>query len=71
MMSPDELLDNYEGRVVPRRFIAGFVVLSYTISLIGAGSTLELINRRTGLKGIFNKSGSPYLNTPPRSMDHC
>ncbi|CAG9949190.1 unnamed protein product [Clonostachys rosea f. rosea IK726] len=55
-MSPDELLDNYEGRVVPRRFIAGFVVLSYTISLIGAGSTLELINRRTGLKGIFNNS---------------
>ncbi|KAK7229550.1 hypothetical protein V2G26_001720 [Clonostachys chloroleuca] len=52
----DELLDNYEGRVVPRRFIAGFVVLSYTISLLGAGSTLELINRRTGFKGIFNNA---------------
>lgn len=60
-MSPDELLDNYEGRVVPRRFIAGFVVLSYTISLLGAGSTLELINRRTGFKGIFNKSVAPPL----------
>ncbi|VUC25488.1 unnamed protein product [Clonostachys rosea] len=53
-MSPEELLGKYEGHIVPQRFNAGFVVLSYIVSLIGAGSTLELINRRTGSKGLFN-----------------
>jgi hypothetical protein len=54
-MSPSELLGKYAGQIVPRRFNVGFVVLSYIVSLIGAGSTLELINRRTGSKGLFNK----------------
>uniref|UniRef100_A0A8H7KEU9 MHYT domain-containing protein n=1 Tax=Bionectria ochroleuca TaxID=29856 RepID=A0A8H7KEU9_BIOOC len=53
-MSPSELLGKYAGQIVPRRFNVGFVVLSYIVSLIGAGSTLELINRRTGSKGLFN-----------------
>ncbi|CAG9956489.1 unnamed protein product, partial [Clonostachys rosea f. rosea IK726] len=53
-MSPDELLQKYEGQMVHQQFNAGFVVLSYIVSLIGAGSTLELINRRTGFKGLFN-----------------
>ncbi|CAG9981343.1 unnamed protein product [Clonostachys byssicola] len=53
-MSPDELLHKYEGQMVHQQFNAGFVVLSYIVSLIGAGSTLELINRRTGFKGLFN-----------------
>jgi hypothetical protein len=54
-MSPEELLGKYEGHIVPQRLNPGFVVLSYIVSLIGAGSTLELINRRTGSKGLFNK----------------
>lgn len=54
-MTPDEALQLYEGRFVPQRFNAGFVALSYLVSLVGAGSTLELINRRTGSKGLFNK----------------
>jgi hypothetical protein len=55
-MTPEEALQLYEGRFVPQRFNAGFVALSYLVSLVGAGSTLELINRRTGSKGLFNKS---------------
>jgi hypothetical protein len=54
MMSDEELLA-YQGHIVPQSFSAGFVILSYFISLIGATSTLELINRRTGVKGLFNK----------------
>lgn len=60
-MSPDELLHKYEGQMVHQQFNAGFVVLSYIVSLIGAGSTLELINRRTGLKGLFNKSVTVFI----------
>ena len=54
--SPDELLQQYQGQIVPKSYSPGFIALSYIISLIGAASTLELINRRTGFKGIFNKS---------------
>lgn len=56
MSTPDEALSQYVGHIVPQRFNAGFVALSYFVSLVGAGSTLELINRRTGSKGLFNKS---------------
>jgi hypothetical protein len=48
------LLNQYYGQVVPRSVEAGFVTLSYVVSLIGAGATLELINRRTSPKGLFN-----------------
>ena len=54
-MSLVEVKDLYEGHIVPQQFNAGFVALSYLVSLVGAGSTLELINRRTGSKGLFNK----------------
>ncbi|KAF4445977.1 Signaling protein ykoW [Fusarium austroafricanum] len=53
-MSTEELLQRYEGHIVPQSYNAGFVALSYVVSLVGAGSTLELINRRTGLRGLFN-----------------
>ncbi|KAF5019759.1 hypothetical protein F66182_8231 [Fusarium sp. NRRL 66182] len=53
-MSTDELLRQYQGHIVPQSYNAGFVALSYIVSLVGAGSTLELINRRTGLRGLFN-----------------
>ncbi|KAI1499443.1 FAD dependent oxidoreductase-domain-containing protein [Biscogniauxia marginata] len=54
MSTQEELLRQYEGEIVPRAFKAGFVVLSFVVSLIGAISTLELINRRTSRNGIFN-----------------
>lgn len=49
------LYDAYNGEVVPKAFNAGFVALSYVVSLIGAISTLELINRRTSPKGVYNQ----------------
>lgn len=54
MSSIDELLDQYSDKVVPYSFHAGFVCLSYAVSLVGAGSTLELMRRRTSHKGYHN-----------------
>ncbi|KAF4982542.1 hypothetical protein FZEAL_1852 [Fusarium zealandicum] len=53
-MSSQDLLREYQGHIVPQSYNAGFVALSYVVSLVGAGSTLELINRRTGFRGLFN-----------------
>ncbi|CAF3514522.1 unnamed protein product [Fusarium graminearum] len=53
-MSTEALLQKYQGHIVPQSYNAGFVALSYVVSLVGAGSTLELINRRTGFRGLFN-----------------
>lgn len=58
-MSAQGLLREYQGHIVPQSYNAGFVALSYVVSLVGAGSTLELINRRTGLRGLFNQYASP------------
>jgi hypothetical protein len=55
LTSNQQLFDEWNGHVVPRSFNAGFVTLSYVVSLIGATATLELINRRTASKGIFNQ----------------
>lgn len=54
-MSTEELPHRYQGHIVPQSYNAGFVALTYVVSLVGAGSTLELINRRTGLRGLFNQ----------------
>ncbi|KAK8134864.1 FAD dependent oxidoreductase-domain-containing protein [Apiospora sp. TS-2023a] len=54
MSTPDELLQQYQGQIVPRSFNAGFVTLSYIVSLIGAAATFELMNRRTSRNGYFN-----------------
>ncbi|OIW27762.1 hypothetical protein CONLIGDRAFT_542746, partial [Coniochaeta ligniaria NRRL 30616] len=48
------LFEQWHGHVVPRSFNPGFVALSYVVSLIGAASTLELINRRTAPRGRLN-----------------
>ncbi|KAJ3548764.1 hypothetical protein NM208_g844 [Fusarium decemcellulare] len=53
-MSSEDLFDQYLGHVVPQSYNAGFIALSYLVSLVGAASTLELINRRTGSRGLFN-----------------
>ncbi|KAK3948979.1 hypothetical protein QBC32DRAFT_45883, partial [Pseudoneurospora amorphoporcata] len=42
------------GQVVPFHLSPGIIVLSYVISLCGAISTLELMNRRTSRKGLYN-----------------
>jgi len=50
----EDLFSRYHGQVVPRAFNGGFITLSFAVSLIGAASTLELLNRRTSPKGKFN-----------------
>ncbi|KAK3401284.1 hypothetical protein B0T20DRAFT_112343 [Sordaria brevicollis] len=47
-------LAKYLGQVVPFHLSPGIIVLSYIISLCGAISTLELMNRRTSRKGLYN-----------------
>lgn len=54
MSTTQDSLEQYSGLLVPFSFNAGFVCLSYAISLIGTGSTLELIRRRTSHKGVHN-----------------
>lgn len=54
MSTADKSLDRYIGETVPYSFHVGFVILSYVISALGAGSTLELLHRRTSLKGTYN-----------------
>jgi hypothetical protein len=57
-MTAQNLLREYQGHIVPQSYNAGFVALSFLVSLVGAGSTLELINKRTGLRGFFNQYAS-------------
>ena len=47
-------MEQYIGQSIPFSFDVGFVVLSYAISTLGARSTLELIHRRTSLRGTYN-----------------
>lgn len=54
MSALELLLQQYQGQYVPVAFDAGYVALSYVVSLVGAASTLELINRRTSHSGLFN-----------------
>lgn len=54
MSTTDSLLQQYQGQYVPVTFNAGYVALSYLVSLVGAASTLELINRRTSRSGLSN-----------------
>ncbi|KAH7346914.1 hypothetical protein BKA65DRAFT_456864 [Rhexocercosporidium sp. MPI-PUGE-AT-0058] len=48
------LWQEWEGRIVPRGFSIGYIVLSYAVSYVGAWTTLELLNRRTSGKGVYN-----------------
>ncbi|KUJ12089.1 uncharacterized protein LY89DRAFT_221723 [Mollisia scopiformis] len=47
-------LQDLEGHFIPRRFRAGYIVLSYFISFVGSWTTLEIINRRTSMRGAYN-----------------
>ncbi|KAF4414975.1 Signaling ykoW [Fusarium acutatum] len=53
-MASYNLLREYQNHIVPQSYNAGFVILSYIVSLVGAGSSLELMSRRTGFRGLFN-----------------
>ncbi|EXL64712.1 hypothetical protein FOPG_19033 [Fusarium oxysporum f. sp. conglutinans race 2 54008] len=53
-MASNNLLHEYQNHIVPQSYNAGFVVLSYIVSLVGAGSSLELMSRRTGFRGLLN-----------------
>ncbi|KAG5743031.1 hypothetical protein H9Q70_014254 [Fusarium xylarioides] len=53
-MTVEGLLEQYQGHIVPKAYNAGYLALSYIISLVGAASTLELINRRSWFNGISN-----------------
>ncbi|KAH6883583.1 hypothetical protein B0T10DRAFT_139565 [Thelonectria olida] len=53
-MPSHDLFREYQGQIVPQSYNASLVALSYVVSLVGAGSTLELINRRTAFRGLFN-----------------
>ncbi|KAK0736579.1 hypothetical protein B0T21DRAFT_384058 [Apiosordaria backusii] len=50
----DSGLAQYIGQPVPYQFDPALLTLSYAVSLVGAASTLELINRRTSRKGYYN-----------------
>lgn len=67
----DALFEQWEDQIVPRSFNGGFVTLSYIVSLIGAASTLELINRRTAPKGRINQyvASQPCLSYAVRTTD--
>ncbi|KAF4333151.1 signaling ykoW [Fusarium beomiforme] len=53
-MTSYNLLREYQNHIVPQSYNAGFVILSYIVSLVGAVSSLELMSRRTGFRGPFN-----------------
>ncbi|KAM0255438.1 hypothetical protein ACHAQJ_005738 [Trichoderma viride] len=53
-LTTQQLLEEYTGKEVPYTFNGGFVCLSYAISLVGTGTTLELIRRRTSHRGKHN-----------------
>jgi len=47
--------DEWIGQDVPVRYDPVIVALSFFVSFVGAGSTVELINRRTSRKGRHNQ----------------
>lgn len=55
VMTSYDLLGEDQNHIVPQSYNAGFVLLSYIVSLVGAGSSIELISRRTGFRGLFNQ----------------
>jgi NO-binding membrane sensor protein with MHYT domain len=48
------IIAEFAGKHVSRNFSSGFVILSYVVSYVGAWTTLELINRRTAGRGLYN-----------------
>lgn len=43
-----------EELYAPQAFAPGHIALSYMVSFIGSLSTVELLQRRTSMRGIYN-----------------
>ncbi|PVH84505.1 hypothetical protein DL98DRAFT_651715 [Cadophora sp. DSE1049] len=52
-LTPEELMA-LQGHIISKSYRAGYVVLSYFISCLGAFTTLEIMMRRTASKGWYN-----------------
>ncbi|CUS14729.1 unnamed protein product [Tuber aestivum] len=48
------LAGEYDPPLAPQRFAAGYIILSYFVSFLGSLSTLELLQRRTSHRGLYN-----------------
>lgn len=42
------------GLYAPQAFAPGHIALSYMVSFIGSLSTVELLQRRTSMRGLYN-----------------
>jgi len=40
--------------IAPKRYDAGYIALSYFVSLVGSLSTLQLLQLRTSGRGLYN-----------------
>lgn len=48
-------MDDFPNRGRPEvSYLAGFIVLSYVVSVMGCITTLELLHRRTSAAGFYN-----------------
>ena len=56
-MATTHLLGVATGPTVYASYRAGYIVLSYFVSLVGCSTALELLHRRTSRKGAYNWSG--------------
>lgn len=61
-MSDNSSILAMQGQIVSRSFSPGLVVLSYIVSWVGAWTTLELINKRTAGRGLYNWYGQLSQN---------
>ena len=43
-----------QGHVIDKKYDAGYILLSYLVSLVGAWTAFELLNLRTTRKGRYN-----------------
>lgn len=44
----------YAAEAAQQNYDGGIIFVSYLISVIGAQTTLELLNRRTHITGLYN-----------------
>ncbi|KAH9223471.1 hypothetical protein DL95DRAFT_492617 [Leptodontidium sp. 2 PMI_412] len=52
-LTPEEL-KKLQGEIISKSYKAGYVVLSYFVSCLGAFTTLEIMKRRTASNGWYN-----------------
>ncbi|TAQ83603.1 hypothetical protein B7494_g8078 [Chlorociboria aeruginascens] len=54
-----------EGTIIPHHYVPSYVILSFSISLLGSCTAVELLNRRTAVYGLTNcfllLSASTYM----------